>query len=155
MESGSEDDFAALLLVLVEDFFWLKDVEELLLGVVLFFAVVDEVVLADVPDFFVVVEDVVAGFLAVLLLVLVVVDVSFLCAQAARNATPIKTVKKDKAEFFIRYIRAFSLFSPLKNRKHIPRSTRRRRATLHVADADMSRFSGHQSEVSGRSATFR
>ena len=69
-----------------------------------FFAAVEEVELADVPVFFAVVA--VVDFLAVVvalvvLLLVVVAEVSFLCAQDARRPTAAETAIKENTSFFI------------------------------------------------------
>jgi hypothetical protein len=67
-----------------------------------FFAVLEEVELADVPVFFAVVA--VVDFLSVvaaLVLLVVVADVSLLCAQDARRPSAAETAIKENTSFFI------------------------------------------------------
>jgi hypothetical protein len=70
---------------------------------VFFFAVVEEVELAEAPVFFapVAVVDFLAVVLALVVLLVVVADVSFLCAQAARRPTAAETAMKENTNFFI------------------------------------------------------
>jgi hypothetical protein len=68
-----------------------------------FFAVLEEVELADVPVFFAVVavEDFFSVAAALVVLLVVVADVSFLCAQDASRPIAAERAIKENTNFFI------------------------------------------------------